>query len=65
MSVEYLENEILHIAERFKDARMQKDDCIREADMQYIGALFRMLEFSIELSRDLRQMGKSNKEEVC
>lgn len=64
MRQEYLEEQILHIADRFKTARMREDKDLCEADMQYIGALLRMLEFSIDLSREIRQMGKPNKE-VC
>ena len=54
MSIDYYENEILDLSRNFKEAREMKDEFLKEARMQYIGAVLRMLESSVETSRMLR-----------
>lgn len=54
MTIEYYENEILDLSKAFKEARQIKDEFQREAKMEFLGAVLRMLETSIETSRILR-----------
>jgi uncharacterized protein YukE len=62
MTIEYYENEILDLSKTFHEARKIKDEFKREAKMEFLGAVLRMLETSIETSRILRDYKSQIKE---